>query len=91
MLKTSLLKILLPKMNSYQNKMLVLTNRVNVLSSLFTSMQSFLNILLAGKKFNQGKILFLLSKNKQFNNKRTRKQNTPKSWVRPVQTSLWWD
>ena len=91
MLKTSLLKILLPKMNSYQNKMLVLTNRVNVLSSLFTSMQSFLNILLAGKKFNQGKILFLLSKNNQFNNKRTRKQNTPKSWVRPVQTSLWWD
>ena len=78
-------------MNSYQNKMLVLTNRVNVLSSLFTSMQSFLNILLAGKKFNQGKILFLLSKNNQFNNKRTRKQNTPKSWVRPVQTSLWWD
>ena len=91
MLKTSLLKILLPKMDSYQNKMLVLTNRVNVLSSLFTSMQSFLNILLAGKKFNQGKILFLLSKNNQFNNKRTRKRNTPKSWVRPVQTSLWWD
>ena len=52
-------------MDSYQNKMLVLTNFQNVLSSSFTSMQSFLNILLIRKKVNQGKILFLLSNREQ--------------------------
>ena len=35
--------------------------------------------------------MFLLSKNNQFNKKRKRKRNSPKSWVRPGQTSLWWD
>ena len=34
----------------YQNKMLVLTNCINVLSSSFTSMQSFLNIFLISVK-----------------------------------------
>ena len=38
-------------MDSNQNKMLVLTNCMNVLSSSFTSMQSFLNILLVQKKY----------------------------------------
>ena len=64
---------------------------MKVLSSSFTSMQSFLNILLVRKKINQRKILFLLSKNNQFNKKRKRKRNPPKSWVRPGQTSSWWD
>ena len=58
MLKASLLKILLSKMDSYQNKMLLLTNCMNVLSSLFTSMQSFLNILLAGKNLTREKYCF---------------------------------
>ena len=78
-------------MDSYQNKMLVLTNCMNVLSSSFTSMQSFLNTPLVRKKVNQRKILLLLSKNNQFNKKRKRKRNSPKSRVRPGQTSLWWD
>ena len=43
------------------------------------------------KKVNQRKILFLLSKNNQFNKKRKIKRNSPKSWVRPGQTSSWWD
>ena len=76
---------------SYQNKMLVLTNCMNVLSSSFTSMQSFLNIVSVRKKINQRKILFLLSKINQFNKKRKTKRNSPKSWVRPGQTSSWWD
>ena len=85
------LKILFSKMGSYQNKMLVLTNCMNVLSSSFTLMQSFLNIILIRKKINQRKILFLLSKNNQFNRKRKRKRNSPKSCARPVQTSSQWD
>ena len=52
-------------MDSYQNKMLVLTNFQNVLSSSFTSMKSFLNILVIWKKINQRKILFLLSNREQ--------------------------
>ena len=78
-------------MDSYQNKILVLTNCMNVLSSSFTSMQSFLNILLVRKKINQRKILLLLSKNNQFNKKRKRKRNSANSWVKSGQTSLWWD
>ena len=35
-----IIKILFSNMDSYQNKMLVLTNCMNVLSSSFTSMQS---------------------------------------------------
>ena len=54
-------------MDSYQNKMLVLTNCMNVLSSLFTSMKSFLNILLVRKKNNQRKILLLLSRREKEN------------------------
>ena len=76
-------------MDSHQNKILVLTNCMNVLSSSFTSMQYFLNILLVRKKINQRKILFLLSKNNQFNKKRKRKRNSPTSGVRPGQTSSW--
>ena len=52
-------------MDSYQNKMLVLTNFQNVLSSSFISMKSFLNILVIWKKINQRKILFLLSNREQ--------------------------
>ena len=52
-------------LDSYQNKMLVLTNFQNVLSSSFTSMKSFLNILVIWKKINQRKILFLLSNREQ--------------------------
>ena len=37
-------------MDSYQNKILALTNCMNILSSSFTSMQSFLNILLVQKR-----------------------------------------
>ena len=78
-------------MDSYQNKMLVLTNCMNVLNSLFTSMKSFLNILLVRKKNNQRKILLLLSRNNQLSKKRKRKRNSPKSQVRTGETSLWWD
>ena len=48
--KYIIIKILFSKMVIYQNKMLVLTNCINVLSSSFTSMQSFLNIFLISVK-----------------------------------------
>ena len=65
---------------------------MNVLSSSFTSMQSFLNIpLFPKKKIKQRKILFLLSKNNKFNKKRKAKRNSPKGWVRPDQTNSWWN
>ena len=47
-------------MDSYQNKMFVLTNSMNVLNSSFTSMQSFLNILLVRKKIYQKNIIFII-------------------------------
>ena len=72
-MKDIIIKIIISKMDSYQNKMLVIKTCINVLNSSFTSMQSFLNILLVRKKFNQRKILPLLSKNNQFNKKRKRK------------------
>ena len=57
-MKELLLKILFSKMDSYQNKMLVLTNCTNVLSSSFKSMQSFLNILLVRKNLTREKYCF---------------------------------
>ena len=63
MRKKLLLKILSLKLYSYQNKILVLRNFMNLLSSSFTSMQYFLNKLLVRKKINHRRILLLLSKN----------------------------
>ena len=63
MRKKLLLKILFLKLYSYQNKILVLRNFMNLLSSSFTSMQYFLNKLLVRKKINHRRILLLLSKN----------------------------
>ena len=51
----------------------------------------FLKHSLGTKKINQRKILFIVSKNNQFNKKRKRNRNSPKSWVRHGRTSSWWD
>ena len=57
-MKDIIIKNIIFKDGSYQNKMLVLTNCTNVLSSSFTSMQSFLNILLVRKKLTREKYRF---------------------------------
>ena len=69
-------------MDSYQNKMLVLTICMNLLSSSFTLMQLFLKHPLGTKKkLTREKHFLLSSKNSQFNKKRKRKRNYPKSLV----------
>ena len=60
-------------MDSYQNKMLVLTNCMNVLSSSFTSMQSVLNILLVQEKLTREKYCFYYQRTT--NSTRREKQN----------------
>ena len=65
MRKKLLLKTLFLKMYSYQNKMLLLSNFMNVLSSSFTSMQYFLNKLLVRKKLTTEEYCFYYQRTTQ--------------------------
>ena len=65
MRKKLLLKTLFLKMYSYQNKMLLLRNFMNVLSSSFTSMQYFLNKLLVRKKLTTEEYCFYYQRTTQ--------------------------
>ena len=65
MRKKSLLKILFLKMYNYQNKILLLRNFMNVLSSSFTSMQYFLNKLLVRKKLTAEEYCFYYQRTTQ--------------------------
>ena len=60
-------------MDSYQNKMLALTNCMKVLSSSFTSMQSFLNILWVRIKLTREKYCFYYQRTS--NSTRREKEN----------------
>ena len=58
----------------------------------YESLQSYLNVLITKKQQRRNKILIsvLFSKYLKYQKKKG-KRNSPKHWVRPGQTSLWWD